>query len=374
MGCSCRWFGNTRVVGQNELERFREELGSKVVDPYTVILKSKKLPLSLLNDPKASKKSNLTQVETFESTFGKKQQRKRPKLGGYEYSELLSAAGTATDNYDETKDTNISNDFDFTNEARDNVLNKGQSKRIWGELHKVIDSSDVLIQVLDIRDPMGTRCKYVESMMKREKSRHKHLILLLNKCDLVPTWVTARWIKLLSKEYPTLAFHASIRNPFGKGALMQLLRQFGQLHKDKKHISVGFFGYPNVGKSSVINTLRAKRVCKAAPIAGETKVWQYVTLFRNVYLIDCPGQFERCALDPYTLHPTSYTLHPTPSSLAPSTAKINCQLCPWHRCYAQAQVHPMLSMMFRQCNDSQRHVIFSDFSRVFFLQELCTAM
>lgn len=301
MGCChrCRWFGNTRVVGQNELERFREELGSKVVDPYTVILKSKKLPLSLLNDPKASKKSNLTQVETFESTFGKKQQRKRPKLGGYEYSELLSAAGTATDNYDETKDTNISNDFDFTNEARDNVLNKGQSKRIWGELHKVIDSSDVLIQVLDIRDPMGTRCKYVESMMKREKSRHKHLILLLNKCDLVPTWVTARWIKLLSKEYPTLAFHASIRNPFGKGALMQLLRQFGQLHKDKKHISVGFFGYPNVGKSSVINTLRAKRVCKAAPIAGETKVWQYVTLFRNVYLIDCPGRSESA---PYTLH------------------------------------------------------------------------
>ena len=43
----------------------------------------------------------------------------------------------------------------------------------------------------------------------------------------MPTWVTARWIKLLSAEYPTLAFHASITNPFGKGALIQLLRQFG---------------------------------------------------------------------------------------------------------------------------------------------------
>ena len=45
-----------------------------------------------------------------------------------------------------------------------------------------------------------------------------------------------------------------------------------QLHTDKKQISVGFIGYPNVGKSSVINTLRSKKVCNVAPIAGETKV------------------------------------------------------------------------------------------------------
>lgn len=36
-------------------------------------------------------------------------------------------------------------------------MSAGQSKRIWEELHKVIDSSDVLVQVLDSRDPMGTR-------------------------------------------------------------------------------------------------------------------------------------------------------------------------------------------------------------------------
>lgn len=44
-----------------------------------------------------------------------------------------------------------------------------------------------------------------------------------------------------------------------------------------------------MGKSSVINTLRSKKVCKVAPIAGETKVWQYITLMRRIYLIDCPG-------------------------------------------------------------------------------------
>ena len=62
-----------------------------------------------------------------------------------------------------------------------------------------------------------------------------------------------------------------------------------QLHLDKKQISIGFIGYPNTGKSSIINTLRAKKVCKTAPIAGETKVWQYITLMKRIFLIDCPG-------------------------------------------------------------------------------------
>jgi nuclear GTP-binding protein len=48
-------------------------------------------------------------------------------------------------------------------------------------------------------------------------------------------------------------------------------------------------GYPNVGKSSVINTLLSKKSCKAAPVPGETKIWQYVTLFKRISLIDCPG-------------------------------------------------------------------------------------
>jgi nuclear GTP-binding protein len=67
------------------------------------------------------------------------------------------------------------------------------------------------------------------------------------------------------------------------------LKQFDILHKDKKNISVGFVGYPNVGKSSVINALKRKQVCKVAPIPGETKVWQYISLTKRIYLIDCPG-------------------------------------------------------------------------------------
>jgi nuclear GTP-binding protein len=101
--------------------------------------------------------------------------------------------------------------------------------------------------------------------------------------------VTKRWLHHLSREFPTLAFHSSLTNPFGKGALISLLRQLSRLRSDKQAISVGFVGYPNVGKSSVINTLRTKKVCKTAPVPGETKIWQYITLMKRIFLIDCPG-------------------------------------------------------------------------------------
>ena len=103
------------------------------------------------------------------------------------------------------------------------------------------------------------------------------------------TLIQASWVRVLSKDYPTLAFHASITNSFGKGSLISLLRQFSALHSNRKQISVGLIGYPNTGKSSIINTLRKKKVCTVAPIPGETKVWQYITLMKRIYLIDCPG-------------------------------------------------------------------------------------
>lgn len=136
---------------------------------------------------------------------------------------------------------------------------------------------------------MGTRCLHLEAHLKKRMQRHRHMILLLNKVDLVPAWVTKRWLHVLSREYPTIAFHASVTNPFGKGAMLSLLRQFQRLHSDKPNISVGFVGYPNVGKSSVINTLRTKKVCTVAPQPGETKVWQYINLTKKIFLIDCPG-------------------------------------------------------------------------------------
>ncbi|KAF9408071.1 GTPase required for pre-60S ribosomal subunit nuclear export and maturation [Podila epigama] len=296
-----KWFGNTRVIGQKALENFRENLAAKVNDPFQVLLKQHKLPMSLLQDPVHVGKMHVLDTEPFGETFGNKAQRKRPKLSMGSLEDLAAKVESTLETYDEKADKNLQANVvtDWIEEARDSVFQKGQSKRIWGELYKVIDSSDVVIHVLDARDPMGTRCSNVEYHIKKE-ARHKQLIFVLNKCDLVPTWVTAKWVSILSKEYPTLAFHASINNSFGKGSLIQLLRQFSTLHSDKKQISVGFIGYPNTGKSSIINTLRGKKVCNVAPIPGETKVWQYITLMKRIYLIDCPGVVHPSTTDTET--------------------------------------------------------------------------
>ncbi|XP_024594571.1 nucleolar GTP-binding protein 2 [Neophocaena asiaeorientalis asiaeorientalis] len=286
-----KWFGNTRVIKQSSLQKFQEEMDTVLKDPYKVVMKQSKLPMSLLHDrirPHNSK-VHILDTESFETTFGPKAQRKRPNLFASDMQSLIENAETSTESYDQGKDRDlVAEDTGVRNEAQEEIYKKGQSKRIWGELYKVIDSSDVVVQVLDARDPMGTRSPHIETYLKKEKP-WKHLIFVLNKCDLVPTWATKRWVAILSQDYPTLAFHASLTNSFGKGAFIQLLRQFGKLHTDKKQISVGFIGYPNVGKSSVINTLRSKKVCNVAPIAGETKVWQYITLMRRIFLIDCPG-------------------------------------------------------------------------------------
>ncbi|XP_023231079.1 nucleolar GTP-binding protein 2-like [Centruroides sculpturatus] len=284
-----KWFGNTRILTQNALQKFQEELGKAIKDPYQVVMNQTKLPVSLLNESCKNKRVHILETESFTRTFGPKAQRKRPNVKVTDLESLVSEIEKSTNNYSEENDKDLVTENEkLKQEPREMIMFKGQSKRIWNELYKVIDSSDVVIQVLDARNPLGTRSQHVENFLRKEKP-HKHLIFVLNKCDLVPTWVTQRWVTVLSSEYPTMAFHSSLTNPFGKGALIDLLRQFAKLHQDKKQISVGFIGYPNVGKSSIINTLRSKKVCNVAPIAGETKVWQYITLMRRIYLIDCPG-------------------------------------------------------------------------------------
>jgi len=282
------WFNNTRVVGQDQLEKFRTAMTNTVANPYTVLLRPGKIPFGLLSETAKVPRVKILETESFQSSFGPNNQRKRPKLAHDDYASLLMSSEQKSEGYDVTKDKNIKEEIDFRVAKRDLCFDRGHSKRLWGELYKVLDSSDVVIQVLDARDPIGTRSMHLEKHI-RENAKHKHLVILLNKCDLVPPWVTAQWTWYLSREWPTVAFHASMTHPFGKGALIMLLRQFATLHSEKKQISIGFVGYPNVGKSSIINTLRSKKVCKVAPIPGETKVWQYVAMTKKINLIDCPG-------------------------------------------------------------------------------------
>lgn len=190
-----KWFGNTRVISQDALTHFRESLGAKAHDSYQVLLRRNKLPMSLLEEAStATPTVNILETETFKHTFGPKSQRKKPRVAVSSLDELASSVdGDAAKYEDRVEHENMLKgplgDDDFVPEAKEHIFSKGQSKRIWNELYKVIDSSDVVVHVLDARDPLGTRCNSVEQYIKKE-APHKHLIFILNKCDLVPNWVS----------------------------------------------------------------------------------------------------------------------------------------------------------------------------------------
>lgn len=221
-----RWFGNTRVISQKALDHFRTSLAERQADPYSVILKQNKLPMSLLQsdadraaESGKGMKVDLVTAEPFDQTFGPKQRRKRPRLDGAgTFEELVKEAEDLNANKkskslageklppvdglgefiegadDQLAEIDDGND-ELHNVAIDYILSAGTSKRIWSELYKVIDSSDVILHVLDARDPLGTRCLSVENYLAKEK-RGKKMVYILNKVDLVPGWVavSGEWV------------------------------------------------------------------------------------------------------------------------------------------------------------------------------------
>ncbi|KAF8752872.1 Nuclear/nucleolar GTPase 2 [Rhizoctonia solani] len=294
-----RWFGNTRVISQNALDHFRTSLAEKKDDPYSVLLKRNKLPMALLDDAAKGTKvppSN-SRHRTIRRYIRPQSQRKRPRLdasiASFQDLAIASADGPAEGTAEASElpvlatipyiEADVEADEATHGIYQEPIYAKGTSRRIYGELYKVLDSSDVVIHVLDARDPLGTMCKSVTDYLRKEKS-HKQVVLLLNKCDLVPTWVTVG--TFLHLNVPRLnALPGKIRIPFVQNIPYTRLPRkphtlFWQrlshstpspilnLHSDKKQISVGFIGYPNVGKSSVINCLKKGRVCRVAPIPG----------------------------------------------------------------------------------------------------------
>ncbi|KXZ51328.1 hypothetical protein GPECTOR_13g815 [Gonium pectorale] len=211
-------------------------------------------------------------------------------------------------------------------------------KAFYREFRRVVESSDVIIQVLDARDPLACRCPDVERYI-RQTNPNKKIILLLNKMDLVPREVGERWLKYFREELPTVAFKCSTQqqgrelgqrrskpppgsakgggkaagakagaagaggpgstagDPFGAGSstclgadtLLQLLKNYTRNAGIKTAITVGVVGLPNVGKSSLINSLKRTRVAQVGNTPGVTKSVQEVVLDKHIKLLDSPG-------------------------------------------------------------------------------------
>jgi len=214
---------------------------------------------------------------------------------------------------EDAMDEDDEDDFSgFEDDAEDGVsagsVRKDSSRKAFDKVYKqVVDSADVVLYVLDARDPEGTRSKEVEQMVMAADRGSKRMIFVLNKIDLVPAPVLRSWLVYLRRSFPTLPLRASKPAPNAKvfdhkeltikstsETLFKALKTFAESRQLKRSVKVGIIGYPNVGKSSVINAMTTRMggrtgACPVGAEAGVTTSLREVKLDNKLKLLDSPG-------------------------------------------------------------------------------------
>lgn len=233
---------------------------------------------------------------------------------------LIASAKKAAEQYDrelqsgDEMDDDDDEEDDSDNDAEAGVIEVpggASSRKAFDKVFKqVVEQADVVLYVLDARDPEGTRSGDVERSVMAAAGGGKRLILILNKVDLIPPPVLRGWLAHLRRFFPTLPLRASSPAPNAhtfnhrditvqstSSALFRALKSYAASRNLKRAISVGVIGYPNVGKSSVINALlsrlggsRSQRAaCPAGAEAGVTTSIRAVKIDNRLTLLDSPG-------------------------------------------------------------------------------------
>lgn len=148
-------------------------------------------------------------------------------------------------------------------------------------------TTDVVIELLDARLP-GSSANPALAGMTAAKPRLK----ILNKQDLADPARTADWLAHYAAQAGTgaIALDASQTPPAQRQAIIDACHRLAPNRGGlAKPMRVLICGVPNVGKSTLINTLSLKRQAKAADEAGVTKQEQRILLADDFYLYDTPG-------------------------------------------------------------------------------------
>ena len=161
----------------------------------------------------------------------------------------------------------------------------GHMHKARKEIKKVMPKIDLIIEVLDARIPYSS-----ENPLVAELRGDKPCIKLLNKADLADPNVTRLWVEHFESERNIKAKAVSQENPSQIKQTLQICRQFfpGR-NVAVKPIRVLIMGIPNVGKSTVINTLSGRSIAKVGNEPAVTKRQQHIILDNGVELMDTPG-------------------------------------------------------------------------------------
>ncbi|XP_076904212.1 DAR GTPase 3, chloroplastic-like [Bidens hawaiensis] len=159
------------------------------------------------------------------------------------------------------------------------------------ELKEQLKLMDVVIEVRDARIPMSTSHPQMDSWLGNRKR-----ILVLNREDMISAADRNAWADYYGRQ--------GIKVVFSNGQLGMGTMKLGRLAKSvaagvnmkrrargllPRPVRAGIVGYPNVGKSSLINRLLKRRMCPAAPRPGVTRVLKWVRFGNDLELLDSPG-------------------------------------------------------------------------------------
>ncbi len=150
----------------------------------------------------------------------------------------------------------------------------------WKKVRKIIRGSNVVLEVLDARFAREMRNKDLEQSCVRAD---KKIMIVVNKTDLISKTSAQKIWREFSADYPTVM--VSTRNRKGKN----ILKKFVGTASKKKQAIVSVVGYPNTGKSSLINYLKGKKSARTSITAGFTRGEQFFRISDHVLLIDTPG-------------------------------------------------------------------------------------
>lgn len=146
--------------------------------------------------------------------------------------------------------------------------------------HNVIEKSDIVLEILDARFIKDT---INPDVGRKVKAKNKILIQVINKSDCVDR-------RKLDSERKKLinGVAVSVKTRVGLAFLKTKIKILAKKYR-LGNVVVGVVGYPNVGKSSLINVLKGKSSARTSSEAGYTKGEQQLRISKNILMIDTPG-------------------------------------------------------------------------------------
>ncbi|OUR73504.1 ribosome biogenesis GTPase YlqF [Methylophaga sp. 41_12_T18] len=172
----------------------------------------------------------------------------------------------------------------------------GHMHKASKELKKILTQVDIFIEVLDARIPFSS-----ENPMLAEIRGDKPCIKILNKSDLADPEKTQQWQDFLEQEHNVKTIALSAQEPERASDILELCHKMVPGKSTSvKNIQALIMGIPNVGKSTLINTLAGRQIAKTGNEPAVTKFQQRIKLERGIVLVDTPGMLWPNLENPHT--------------------------------------------------------------------------